>query len=192
MSEAFVDVALQVPLSRAFTYRVPAGLALLPGMRVAVPFSGQKLPGFVLRVHDEAPLGVKRILSVAGCLEPDPVFPEELLRFLQRAADYYLAPVGEVLKAAAPLLPKEALTRLKQSGFVAADSELKGRKIAAQTTWRVRAAGAELPPGRFGARQRALLALLAERGELLLPELAQLVPNARALVRGLAQKGLLT
>jgi primosomal protein N' (replication factor Y) len=191
VSEAFVDVALQVPLSRAFTYRVPEGLALSPGMRVAVPFSGQKLPGFVLRVHAQAPEGVKRIHSVAGCFESDPVFPEELLKFLQRAADYYLAPIGEVLKAAAPLLPKEALARLKQSGFVAASAELKGRKISIPMTWRVRALASTLPEGRFGARQRALLALLAERGEVLLPELSQHIPNARALVRSLAQKGLL-
>jgi primosomal protein N' (replication factor Y) (superfamily II helicase) len=95
---SFADVALPVPLTRAFTYRIPEGLSLQPGMRVAVPFSGQKLAGFVLRTHDAAPAGVKRVYNVAGCFEPEPVFPEELLKFLVRAADYYLAPVGEVLK----------------------------------------------------------------------------------------------
>jgi primosomal protein N' (replication factor Y) (superfamily II helicase) len=192
VSEAtFADVALSVPLSRAFTYRVPSELTLTPGMRVAVPFSGQKLSGFVLRVHDRAPEGLKRVLPVAGCFEREAVFPEELLKFLERAADYYLAPIGEVLKAAAPLLPKEALKALKASGFVSDDDELKGRKISTVTTWRVRALSREAPEGRFGVRQRALLALLSERGEILLPELGTHVPNARGLVRALAQKGLL-
>jgi len=192
MSEPrFVDVALPVPLSRAFTYKVPAGLLLEPGMRVAVPFSGQKLAGFVLREHDTQPEGVKRIMQVAGLFEHEPVFPDELLRFLLRAADYYLAPAGEVLKSAAPLLPKEAMKQLKQSGFVTDAGELKGRKISAQTTWRVRHAA--LSEGlRLGVRQRALLALLAERGEVLLPELSQHIPNARSLVRALAEKQLLT
>jgi primosomal protein N' (replication factor Y) len=188
---AFADVALSVPLSRAFTYRVPSDLSLVPGMRVAVPFSGQKLSGFVLRVHDHAPEGVKRVLSVAGCFEREPVFPSELLKFLERAADYYMAPIGEVLKAAAPLLPKEALKALKQSGFVNEESELKGRTISTITTWRVRALSREPPEGRFGVRQRALLALVSERGEILLPELNRHVPNARSLVRALAQKRLL-
>jgi primosomal protein N' (replication factor Y) len=189
---SYADVALAVPLSRAFTYRVPAELKLAPGMRVAVPFSGQKLSGFVLRLHDHAPQGVKRVFSVAGCFEREPVFPAELLAFLERAADYYFAPIGEVLKAAAPLLPKEALKALKQSGFVSEDDELKGRTISTMTTWRVRALSREPPEGRFGVRQRALLALLSERGEILLPELATHVPNARSLVRALAQKQLLT
>jgi primosomal protein N' (replication factor Y) len=189
--QTYADVALSVPLSRAFTYRVPSDLQLAPGMRVAVPFSGQKLPGFVLRLHDRAPEGVKRVFSVAGCFERDPVFPNELLTFLARAADYYFAPIGEVLKAAAPLLPKEALKALKQSGFMSDDDELKGRKISTVTTWRVRALSREPPQGRFGVRQRALLALLSERGEILLPELGSHVPNARALVRALAQKQLL-
>jgi primosomal protein N' (replication factor Y) len=187
----FADVAINVPLSRAFTYRVPEELRLAPGMRVAVPFSGQKLPGFVLRLHDTPPEGVKRVLEVAGCFEAEPVFPEELLKFLLRAADYYLAPLGEVLKAAAPLLPRQALSSLVARGFVANAAELKGRKIATQTTWRVRALpDVQLPP-RLGPRQRTLLALLAERGEVLLPELAKHMDSPRTLVRSLAQRGLL-
>ena len=180
MSEVlFADVAVNVPLSRSFTYRVPEELRLSPGMRVAVPLSGQKLPGFVLRVHDTPPEGVKRVLNVAGCFEAEPVFPEELLAFLLRAADYYLAPLGEVLKAAAPLLPRAALSSLKARGFVAHASELKGRKIAAQTTWRVRAVPDASPPARLGAKQRALLALVTERGELLLSELVKHVAQPR-------------
>src|SRR3712207_8959476 len=49
----------------------------------SVPFSGQKLPCFVLRLHDTPPEGVKRVLEVAGCFEAEPVFPEELLKFLR-------------------------------------------------------------------------------------------------------------
>src|SRR5690606_10526793 len=108
------------------------------GMRVAVPFSGQKLPGIVLGAREAPPEGVKRVLSVAGVFEREPLFPEELLRFLERAADYYLAPLGEVLKAAAPALPKEAFAALKQAGSVAEEGELKGRRIATQITWRIR------------------------------------------------------
>ncbi len=190
MNARFAEVALPVPLRRTFTYRVPESLALEPGARVAVPFSGQKLAGFVLRTHDEEPVGLKRVLSVAGRLEPEPVFPDELLRFLLRAADYYLAPLGDVLKAAAPALPKQGIAALQASGFVASASELKGRHIAVRETLRVRRI-AEVPiPARYGARQRALLALLDARGEVMLGELSQHVPEARSLAKKLAAHGL--
>jgi primosomal protein N' (replication factor Y) (superfamily II helicase) len=189
---SFVDVALPVPLRRTFTYRVPDSLALEPGARVAVPFSGQKLAGIVLRTHDDEPVGLKRVLSVAGRFENEPIFPGELLAFLLRAADYYLAPLGEVLKVAAPALPKEAIDELKASGFVGAASELKGRHIALKKTLRVkRVEGVELPP-RAGTRQRAVLATLEARGELSLTELTKLVPEARSIVKKLAAHGVVT
>lgn len=190
MSEPYADIALPVPLRRTFTYRVPSGLAVEPGARVAVPFSGRKLVGIVLRTHDEAPTGVKRVLSIAGRFEPEPLFPEELLRFLQRAAEYYLAPIGEVLKAAAPAVSKEALDELKASGFVQSARELTSRHVAQRKALRARRV-AEVPlPARCGVRQRALLALLETRGEMLLDELGQLVPEGRALARKLAERGL--
>jgi primosomal protein N' (replication factor Y) len=188
----FADVALPVPLRRTFTYRVPEAFSPAVGARVAVSFSGQKLPGIVLRLHDTPPDGVKRIVALAGQLEPEPVFPDELLAFLLRAADYYLAPVGEVLKAAAPPLPRDAIKELKASGFVAAESELKGRSIATLKTLRVRSVPGAVDGGRLGARQRALLSLVQERRDVLLPELAKLVPSARSIVRGLAERGLVS
>ncbi|HEY6882237.1 MAG TPA: primosomal protein N' [Polyangiales bacterium] len=185
MSELFADVALPVPLRRMFTYRVPEALVLEPGARVAVPFSGQRLAGFVLRTHGEPPRGVKRVLNVAGRFESEPIFPDDLLAFLLRAADYYLAPLGEVLKVAAPALPKDAIDELKAQGF----GELKGKHIATKKTLRVqRIAGVELP-ARAGVRQREMLALLDARSELLLTELSKLVPDARATAKKLAAHG---
>ncbi|MDB4974793.1 MAG: Helicase PriA essential for oriC/DnaA-independent replication [Myxococcaceae bacterium] len=189
MSSRFADIALPVPLRRSFTYRIPETLVLEPGVRVAVPFSGQKLAGIVLRVHDEEPVGLKRISNVAGRFEPEPIFPEELLRFLLRAADYYLSPLGEVLKAAAPALPKEAIDQLKHSGFVDDARELKGRHISVKKTLRVRRIEGALTPPRAGTRQRMLLALLEARGEILLSELNKLVPEGRAAAKKLAAQG---
>ena len=94
----FVEVALPVPLRRRFTYALPEGIAVPAiGARVAVPFHGRKLAGFVLGHPERAPEGVKVIKPVAGVLDAEPLFPEELLRFLAEAADYYLHPIGEVL-----------------------------------------------------------------------------------------------
>lgn len=188
----FVEVALPVPLRRLFTYRIPKGLSLTRGMRVAVPFSGQKLPGIVVGTRPSPPAEVKRVLSVAGIFEQEPLFTEELLCFLERAADYYLAPLGEVLKTAAPALPKEAFKALKDSGFLHDEAEVKGRRLATQMTWRIRRVPEAKAPARVGVRQQAVLALIEERGDMLLSELTQLVPHARGLVKGLAEKGVLS
>lgn len=189
LEPTFADVAIAVPLRQSFTYRVPADLTLEVGMRVAVPFSGQKLAGFVTRLHNVAPEGVKRLYAIAGIFESDPVFTKELYGFLARAAEYYLHPLGEVLKAAAPALPKEAFAALKARGFVSKGDELKGKSMAVQTTWRIRCAAQRDLSAKLGTRQRAIMALVAERGEVLLSEIGKLIPNARGAVRALEQKG---
>ncbi|MBX3252241.1 MAG: primosomal protein N', partial [Myxococcales bacterium] len=194
MSEdRYVDVALPVPLRQTFTYRAPAELGALElGHRVAVPFSGRKLPGIVVGHRDAPPEGVKKVFRVAGRLEDVPVFPAELLRFLEEAAKYYFHPLGEVLRAAAPALPKDAMATLRQGGFLGADEALPGRAVKTRTETFARAAGVEVTT-RLGPRQRAALALLEERGEVAMTELRELLGGgARATLRSLADKGLVT
>ena len=121
-----------------FTYDVPNALegALQRGSRVAVSFSRRKLAGFVVGGREELPEGVARALPVAGLLEPEPVFTPELLRFFDQAAKYYMHPLGEVLRAAAPALPSGAMRRLRADGFLEAAENLPGQRVAHHTTWR--------------------------------------------------------
>ncbi len=191
MSE-FIDIALPVPLRRTFTYRrSPEGAIPPVGARVAVPFHGRKLVGFVVGHRDEPPEGVTRIATVAGLLEDEPVFPDELLRFLVEAARYYLHPIGEVLRAAAPALPAGAFRRLREKGFLEQGESLSGRRVGTRTELFVRTVAPE--SGRLGPRQRELLALVASRDEVPLGELRQRVgASARAIVRRLEARGLVT
>ncbi len=188
-----VEVALPVPLHRRFTYTVPEALVsrVMPGVRVAVPFGGRKLAGIVVGRPATAPQGV-RLKAVAGVLDAEPVFPSELLAFLAEASSYYLHPLGEVLRAAAPALPADAMRRLRRDGFLADDESLPGRRVATRTVLSVRAADAPPEGTRLGKRQRAVLALLEERGEVTLEELRAHVRAPRATIRGLADKGLVT
>ncbi|MBT9330342.1 primosomal protein N' [Acidipila sp. 4G-K13] len=129
----FCDVALPVPLDRAFTYALPPALqAQAPpvGGRVLVPFRNEKLMGIVVRVHDEppqrtgspgdakdaAPVEVKTVLSV---LDEEPVLSEQLMELAQWTAQYYIAPVGEVLRAMLPLMSevrRQVLYRIADAG----------------------------------------------------------------------------
>jgi primosomal protein N' (replication factor Y) (superfamily II helicase) len=189
----YVEVAVPVPLRRAFTYRVPQSLrgALAQGSRVAVPFGARKLAGYVLGEATQPPAGT-RIKSVAGLLDPRPVFTPELLAFLREAADYYLHPLGEVLRAAAPALPSEAMAALRTDGFLDPGETLPGARIATRKALFVRLGENRELPARLGKSQRLLLQLLAERGEVALDELRRHLKNPRNAIRALEQKGLVS
>jgi primosomal protein N' (replication factor Y) len=69
---AYCDVALPVPLDRTFTYAVNPAQVPAVGARVIVPFSGQKLMGVVMRLHDEPlPEGVEaKPVQTVRCSRP--------------------------------------------------------------------------------------------------------------------------
>jgi len=97
---AYCDVALPVPLDLVFTYRVPAGLEPVRGVRVLVPFRQQRMAGVVVEVHDRAPgaestLKIKDVIQV---LDAAPVLDEQRLELGRWIASYYIAPLGEVLR----------------------------------------------------------------------------------------------
>src|SRR3954469_9253307 len=97
----FCDVAVPVPLDTVFTYRIPEGMAPVVGGRVLVPFRQIRTPGIVLQVHDHEPaVKTKDILNV---LDPEPALGDLLLKLGRWIADYYLAPIGEVLRTILPL-----------------------------------------------------------------------------------------
>jgi primosomal protein N' (replication factor Y) (superfamily II helicase) len=97
----FCDVALPVPVDSLFTYRVPDSMQPIVGGRVLVPFRQQRLPGVVINLHDCAPkVEAKDLLRV---LDAEPLLDEQLLQLGRWIANYYLAPMGEVLRTMLPL-----------------------------------------------------------------------------------------
>lgn len=97
----FCDVALPVPLDAVFTYVIPQGMAPVVGGRVLVPFRQQRLSGVILSLHDTAPkVKTKNVLSV---LDASPVLDPSRLELGKWIANYYLAPLGEVLRTMLPL-----------------------------------------------------------------------------------------
>jgi primosomal protein N' (replication factor Y) len=191
----FVEVALPVPLRRRFTYRVPDRLSadVVVGCRVAVPFSGRKLAGIVVGEAEGPPSGVRRVHAVAGVLDDEPVFPSELLAFLREAADYYMHPFGEVLRAAAPALSTQALRALRKGGFLEGGEALPGRKVAIRQVLVARltdAAAHEAGLGHLGKRQSAVVELLRARGEATLDDLRPHVNEPRAALRSLERRGI--
>ncbi|HEY4014837.1 MAG TPA: primosomal protein N' [Polyangiaceae bacterium] len=106
------EVALPVPVKRAFTYRVPEDLAgrTAAGSRVICPFGARRLLGVVLDVREgEAP---PRVKAIARVVDDQPALSDELLAFLRDLAAYYFAAIGEVMRLALPPIDRDTAREL--------------------------------------------------------------------------------
>ncbi len=101
-----IEVALPVPFRHSFTYEVPQSLRpqVNFGSRVIVPFHKRRLVGVVTAIEgrpvEAAEFEIKPIVEV---LEGGAVLTTNLYELCLWVADYYFAPIGEVLRAACPL-----------------------------------------------------------------------------------------
>ena len=100
----YADILLPVPLEGFFTYAVPDRLQqrIAFGMRVLVNFGPKKTyVGIVVRQHNEEPKGykTKEIIDIA---DDSPMMLDKQLKLWQWIAEYYLAPIGDIYKAAMP------------------------------------------------------------------------------------------
>ena len=98
----YADVSLPIPLDQVFTYAVNGAVPAL-GARVLVPFSGQKLMGVVTRLHDDAPAEGIEVKPIQQVLDSEALLPDELMQLARWIAQYYVAPLGEVLRGMLPL-----------------------------------------------------------------------------------------
>ncbi len=103
-----VNVAINLPvksLFRQFTYAVPEKLSFLDrGWRVVVPFSGQKVEGFVVErcTLPTAPGMLAKIKYVEAALGDSPWFDSEMLATATWLADYYMCNLAEAMRLFVP------------------------------------------------------------------------------------------
>ena len=100
----YVDVIIPLALDQLFTYHIeePEQDELQPGYRVAVPFGKSKVyTGIVAQLHHEPPLHYQT-KPVEQVLDESPFVTKEQLQLWQWMSDYYLAPIGLIMKTALP------------------------------------------------------------------------------------------
>jgi primosomal protein N' (replication factor Y) len=115
-----VEVAVPVPLRRTFTYLWPEARGTPePGQRVRVPFGRRRLTGVVVG-ESTGPVGPGvRLREVESVVDGSALLPATLLELVRFAADYYVAPIGEVVRSGAAEL-EEALAELSRAPAQAA------------------------------------------------------------------------
>jgi primosomal protein N' (replication factor Y) len=95
----YADVAVCLPLSRTFVYKLNEPVAA--GCRVVVPFRKRDIEGFVVGLREEPPEGVE-VHPVRSVLDAEPLIRPDIFELCRWISDYYLAPPGEVFKSALP------------------------------------------------------------------------------------------
>ena len=98
----FVDVALPLPLFQTFTYRIDES-PLHParaGSRVVVPFRNKRAIGIVV-AEVSAPDGVKTKL-VLDVPDAQPAIAEPMIALARWISEYYVVPLGIVLRSMLP------------------------------------------------------------------------------------------
>ena len=89
-----------------FTYEIPERLAgsVFAGSRVLVPFRNRAMTGVVVdaSVRRPDPSRVKNVREIADVLDAIPALPANLIELGRWVAGYYVAPLGEVLRAMLP------------------------------------------------------------------------------------------
>jgi primosomal protein N' (replication factor Y) (superfamily II helicase) len=167
MTQTLVDIALPVPLDRTFTYLVPPELsaAVELGRRVLVPFGRKKLSGVIVGFPKTVPpYTLRPLLDV---LDSRPTFSDEMLKLTRWIADYYLAPWGDVLKAASPQGTTSSSRLVVRLAVDSLEEVIKGMKTSAH-------------------KQRALLQALDDAGPLTVSQL-QKKTNTKSIHASLAE-----
>ena len=97
----YLDIVLNVPVNRSFTYSYTPDKKEKAeiGMRVEVPFGNRKLTGFITGIKDTAPDDVpkEKIRAVRRIVDEEPLLTSELFTLAKWMTDYYLCPLGEIV-----------------------------------------------------------------------------------------------
>jgi primosomal protein N' (replication factor Y) (superfamily II helicase) len=168
---ALLEVAVALPVPGTFTYRDPRrGAVVAVGTQVVVPFGARTVTGFV--VGPGAPLGGVEAKEIEEVVGGEPAFDEAMIAFGRWTAEYYQAPLGEVLRAA---LPQGEQATAKRAVRL---TELGRRALERQGTLI-----ADAP------RDPVLGALADAGGEVPLGRLLKLIPRAKGMLARLADEG---
>ena len=165
-------------VAKPFTYRIPEGMFLLEGQRVAVPFGSREKEGIVTALTDECDVPEEKLRSVIRPLENYAAVPPELMELAKEMAVQAHCPVAETLRLMLPAQMRGGRIRVKtvRTARLVASREEAEEIIRADR--------------RNGKRSRLLNMLLS--GESVpVPQLAESIRDPGAALRKMEKDGLI-
>jgi primosomal protein N' (replication factor Y) (superfamily II helicase) len=120
----FARIAIPVAVYDTYTYRIPPALhdAVRLGSRVEVPLGAKVTTGFVIELLDTTDVEPKKLRPIRAVLDDEePALIPEIIELCRWAAEYYIAPPGEMLRVA---LPANMAARGRRQAVLTADNAM--------------------------------------------------------------------
>ena len=175
--QVIVDIVHE-NVAKPFTYRIPEGMSVEAGQRVAVPFGPRQKEAIVLQLTDQCGLEENRIRSILHPLEDYAAIPPELMELAREMAVQSHCPLAETLRLMLP-------------------AQMRGGRVHVKTEkW----ASTALPEAELiqkagqvkkGTRKEKLLRLMADGKSRKVSEINETVPRAGDVLRALEAEGLI-
>ncbi len=98
----YADVAIPTGVDKTFTYLIPDPLvpAARAGVRVLVPFGKKTIVGIIVSLP--ASTNLPHVRPITDILDASPVLQDHLLQLCSWMSHYYMAPMGDIVRAAMP------------------------------------------------------------------------------------------
>jgi len=174
-AEVIVDIT-HADVDRVFTYGIPAGMDIVPGTRVSIPFGRQTTEGFVIGVKDEPGIDPDKIKDINAPLEEYPAILPQLIDLAQDMSAQTHCPLAATLRLMVPAQMRGGRIRVKTEKaaqlLVAGDALEDARKAQSRAP-----------------KRRLLLDLLSDGEVYPVSELAVLVRQPLEGLRALEQQG---
>lgn len=106
-----VQVAVNIPLTEYFDYKVPPGFeqGVAEGIRVLVPLGKREAVGVVVGLSQETEF--EQLKDILEIIDSEPVYSQRLLEFTKWISRYYFCGWAEALEAAIPSGIKPVISR---------------------------------------------------------------------------------
>ena len=176
--EVIVDIASE-GVDRVFTYRVPEGMTLCPGMRVHVPFGRQRrIEGVVMGLSEACDLPPERVRDVTDTLEDYPAVLPELLDLARHIRESSFCTLSQALRLMIPaqMRGERISSKTREFAVLTVDPAVRAQVAASQSRAPKRAQvlrllmeapGGEMPVEELRSRMgecRPMLAALEKMG----------------------------
>ncbi len=113
IAQVIVDV-VHTNVSKPFSYLIPEGMRVEPGMRVNVPLAGRFVDGVVLEITDKTDVPDNKLKPIRRLLDDYPVILPPIIALAQELAEEDHCPLSETLRLMLPAAMRTGRTRAKQ------------------------------------------------------------------------------
>ena len=185
-AEVYIDIKA-FDIDHAFDYRIPPDLSsdIDIGRIIQVPFKNRIEVGYIVKIKDESELKDREIKDILKIVENRPVFDQERLELINWISEYYIQPLGSVIKFFLP--PggkyKHAITsprvQLKFKDFITLNRN-RYNKLKDKINWK------------RNSSQKKIIDYLISGGEVLKEKLVKDTGSSYSSLASLADKNIIS